>query len=141
MAASAPSRASPAGLACPCARPTTVSPGAHSSDTSQVTRPEGDRAREKPANRRRSRRGATELSERASDGAPSLDIEGISVRGLKNPRTRSERLRPVGGLRAKSQNATNVHLSSARCVVSLWPYIPRRDATSYRDGAHYRSLF
>src|SRR6476661_4015227 len=55
MAASAPSRLSPAGLACPSARPVTVSPGDHSRTTWQVTRPAGDRSMENPVKRRRSR--------------------------------------------------------------------------------------
>src|SRR6478609_6082371 len=81
IAASAPSRASPAGLACPCARPTIASPGAHSSDTSQVTRPDGDRVSVKPVNRSRSRR-ATAACVRDSLGAPSLDIRRNLAEGL-----------------------------------------------------------
>src|SRR6185369_133695 len=81
IAASAPSRASPAGLACPCARPTIDSPGAHSSETSHVTWPDGDRVSVKPVKRSRSRR-ATAASARDALGAPSLDIAGISLRGL-----------------------------------------------------------
>src|SRR4029079_16448924 len=81
IAASAPSRASPAGLACPCARPTIDSPGAHSSETSQVTWPDGDRVSVKPVNRSRSRR-ATAASTRDPLGAPSLDIAGNLAEGL-----------------------------------------------------------
>src|SRR6478735_12651130 len=81
IAASAPSRESPAGLACPCARPTIASPGAHSSDTSQVTCPDGDRVSVKPLNRSRSRR-VTTASARDSLGAPSLDIRGNLAEGL-----------------------------------------------------------
>src|SRR6476620_9220471 len=81
IAASAPSRASPAGLACPCARPTIASPGAHSSETSHVTWPEGDRVSVKPVNRSRSRR-TTAASARDWLGAPSLDIRGNLAEGL-----------------------------------------------------------
>src|SRR4051812_24280094 len=105
IAASAPSRASPAGLACPCARPTIDSPGAHSSDTSQVTWPDGDRVNVKPVNRSRSRRTTAAASTRDPLGAPSLDIGVNLAEGSLDPR-REERQRPAG-LRARSQYATS----------------------------------
>src|SRR5215207_4196835 len=94
IAASAPSRASPAGLAWPSARPRIASPGAHSRVTSHVTRPDGERASEKPVKRNRSRR-TTTASARAWPCALSLDIADISVWDLKIRERMAERRRPV----------------------------------------------
>jgi hypothetical protein len=113
-----------------------ASPGAHSSDTSHVTCPDGDLVRPNPVNRSRSRR-ATAASVCAPDPALSLDIAVISV-GSLDFRERKERLRPVLVYESESQTQPQFRAASTDVAVSLGsifsPTEPSRTVTPVTCG-------